>query len=392
MPGIQRLELHGFRAFERFTLRMKGDTYLAGPNNAGKSTLMAALRASAQMVRISMRRGPNESFADGDEQVLGYAFSSAQVGLSDGNLRHEFRDEETRLVVGFDGGAVLKAVWRAGPGDESFFYLQQGRSSINNVRQARDVYPDIRVVPILGPVDVDEELLTPKYVRENLDGRFASRHFRNQLELLRTDMPLGQLDAFLRFASPWFPEMRILELRQDVDSEKRKVVLDLYYTDVGRRSEKEIAWAGDGMQIWLQLLLHVFRLQDRDVIVLDEPDVFLHPDLQRRLVRLLESIPAQTITATHSSEVLAEAREESVVWIDKTGIDPSEGRNPGGGGTQRHTRESLHDPARARPSFAMRLIRGGGRCQDHSGACADSRGWSRRQRGRNGCHSATRIR
>ena len=53
-------------------------------------------------------------------------------------------------------------------------------------------------------------------------------------------------------------------------------------------------------------------------MVLDEPDVFLHPYLQRRLVRLLASLPAQTITATHSSEVLAEAPPESVVWIDKS--------------------------------------------------------------------------
>jgi predicted ATP-dependent endonuclease of OLD family len=81
--------------------------------------------------------------------------------------------------------------------------------------------------------------------------------------------------------------------------------------------DKEVFWAGDGLQIWLQLLLHIFRLQKADVIVLDEPDVFLHPDLQRRLVRLLESVDAQTITATHSPELLAEAPPESVVWVDK---------------------------------------------------------------------------
>lgn len=51
--------------------------------------------------------------------------------------------------------------------------------------------------------------------------------------------------------------------------------------------------------------------------MLDEPDVFLHPDLQRRLVRLLDSLGAQTITATHSSEVLVEAPPESVLWVDK---------------------------------------------------------------------------
>jgi hypothetical protein len=33
MHAIQRLDLRGFKAFERFTIHLKGDGYLAGPNN-----------------------------------------------------------------------------------------------------------------------------------------------------------------------------------------------------------------------------------------------------------------------------------------------------------------------------------------------------------------------
>ncbi len=316
MHAIQRLDLHGFKAFERFTLQLKGDGYLAGPNNAGKSTLTAALRIAAQMVRIAMRRGPSESFMDGKEQVLGFSFTNAQVGVTDGNLRHEFRElEEARITVRFDAGATLRAVWPPEGSGDPFFYLQQARSSINNVRQARDAFPEIGLIPVLAPVDVGEELLTSKYVGENLDGRLASRHFRNQLVLLREETGGDDFEAFLNFASPWIPEMKMRGLTEHIDG--KKLILDLYYADAGRRAEKEIVWAGDGMQIWLQLLLHIFRLRERDVIVLDEPDVFLHPDLQRRLVLLLDSLDGQTITATHSAEVLAEAPPESVLWIDK---------------------------------------------------------------------------
>jgi predicted ATP-dependent endonuclease of OLD family len=75
MLSLRRVELHGFKGFERFKLRLKGDAYLAGPNNAGKSTLTMALRLAAQMLRIAIRRGPTENFMDGTEEVLG---SSAQ--------------------------------------------------------------------------------------------------------------------------------------------------------------------------------------------------------------------------------------------------------------------------------------------------------------------------
>jgi len=134
---IQRLELHRFKAFERFTLRLRGDAYLAGPNNAGKSTLTTALRISAQMVRIAMRRGPTETFEDGTEQVLGYSFSNAQVGLTDGNLRHEFRDLETRVVVGFPGGGSLRL---SGPrmklGSPSSIYSRGGLRSTTFAKRA----------------------------------------------------------------------------------------------------------------------------------------------------------------------------------------------------------------------------------------------------------------
>jgi hypothetical protein len=312
---LQRLALQNFMAFERFRLDLRGDAFLAGPNNAGKSTLIAAVRAAAHMLRIAMRRNPVESFLDRREEVLGYSFADTQVGLDAANLRHEFREVETRLSARFRNGSVVTAVWPEAEDSDAFFFLQQGRASINNVRQARDAFPDVGTIPVLAPVENEEESLTTKYVRDNLDGRLASRHFRNQL-LLLSDAPPGEdLDAFLEFARPWLSEIEIKELSQHTG--QRTVVLDLYYTEPERRAMKELTWAGDGLQIWLQLLLHVFRLRARDAIVLDEPDVFLHPDLQRRLVWLLESLPAQTITATHSSEVLVEASPGSVVWIDK---------------------------------------------------------------------------
>ena len=75
-------------AFERFRLDLRGDAYLAGPNNAGKSTLITAIRVGAQMLRIATRRNPTETFMNSREQVLGYSFTNAQVGLDGANLRH----------------------------------------------------------------------------------------------------------------------------------------------------------------------------------------------------------------------------------------------------------------------------------------------------------------
>jgi hypothetical protein len=313
---IQRVELHGFKAFERFTLSLSESAYLAGPNNAGKSTIIAALRACAQMLRIAQRRRPTDTFDDRGSQVLGFSFSAEQVSLNDENLRHEFRDLEARISVRFAMRRTLTAVWPEPESDrDPFFYLQSAGASIHTARAATDEFPRIGIVPVLSPVEQTEAVLTSKYLRENIDGRLASRHFRNQLTLLQGAHEYEDFDAFVDFISPWIPELHMRELRTRAGRGDAK--LDLFYTEPGRRTHKEIVWAGDGVQIWLQLLLHIFRLRKAEVVILDEPDVFLHPDLQRRLVRLLESLEGQTITATHSPEVLAECPPESVVWVDR---------------------------------------------------------------------------
>lgn len=52
--------------------------------------------------------------------------------------------------------------------------------------------------------------------------------------------------------------------------------------------------------------------------MLDEPDIYLHADLQRRLVQVAGSSEAQLILATHSTEIAAEVGIPAIVWMDRT--------------------------------------------------------------------------
>jgi hypothetical protein len=54
------------------------------------------------------------------------------------------------------------------------------------------------------------------------------------------------------------------------------------------------------------------------VLVIDEPDVYLHPDLQRKLFHLATSRAGQTIMATHSIEIMNEAETDEIIVIDKS--------------------------------------------------------------------------
>jgi len=59
------------------------------------------------------------------------------------------------------------------------------------------------------------------------------------------------------------------------------------------------------------------RSREEDTVILDEPDVYMHADLQRRLVRLVKSRNPQLIVATHSIEIMAEVEPEEILVIDQ---------------------------------------------------------------------------
>lgn len=316
---LTRLRLVRFRAFEDFTISFKEGAYLVGPNNAGKSTVLTAIRLADVLIRLAHRRNPQFSVDDAGMRAVGYPVQLREFPALRDSVRHEFGGAESRLELTLSSGARLVAVWPAEDGDDygdrdAFYYLVQPSGAIvRNTQQARAHFPLIGVVPVLSPVDHSERLLDDAYVRQNVSGRLSSRHFRNQLRLLQED---GDLDAFLDWAEPWMGDLRLDRLKTEFTDDGPVVVAFTY--EGASRVPKELVWAGDGIQVWLQLLFQIYRVRERDVIVLDEPEVYLHPDLQRRLVRLLESTGAQIVMATHSSEVLAEANSRQTVLIDRT--------------------------------------------------------------------------
>lgn len=246
-------------------------------------------------------------------------FNNDQVQLVEENLRHEFRQIDTRVKL-VCGDAELIAVWPADePDDSGFFYCTDGGVLLRRPTNIRQAFPLIALVPVLSPVEQQEEALTDKYVRVSSESRVASRNFRNHLRIMG-ETPASDtetvLDEFRAFVTPWLPDMTLGELRHSYAG--ARAGLDLFYSEESSLREKEIFWAGDGIQIWLQLLAYFFRNDDRDVLVLDEPEVFLHPDLQRRLITLIEQTGAQVILATHSAEMLAEASQDSIVWVSRT--------------------------------------------------------------------------
>ena len=80
----------------------------------------------------------------------------------------------------------------------------------------------------------------------------------------------------------------------------------------------EIAWAGQGLQIWLQIVTHMVRLSNTSTLVLDEPEIFLHPKKQHDLIQALREYYNGTIVmATHSSELMNDVDISHIIHVQK---------------------------------------------------------------------------
>lgn len=315
---IQRLDLWNFKAFERFTMNLGASAFLVGPNNAGKSTLISAARVAAGMLEQASRRRPTWYRMHGERRAHTHSLRADQYGLVTENLRHQFRSGESAVSIRTDADLILTGVWPADddPEPDPFFYLRHSdERPLSQPGKIRELTGQIGIIPGLYPLNHTETVLEEKYVHSHVQRRRSSQHARNQLLLIRRD---NELEEFKEFVSLWLPEIEELSIRTRPGKELADRELDVLVRERGDRTPKELFWIGDGMQIFVQILTHLWRLRSADVVILDEPDLYLHADLQRRLVRLLDSLAAQTITATHSSEMLAEASSESVVWVDKT--------------------------------------------------------------------------
>ena len=327
VAGLRQLRLIRFRSFADFSITFREGALLVGPNNAGKSTVLTALRLADFLVRYAHRRTPSGSIVDRDIRVMTYPIQLRDFPALRDSVRYEFGDAEARLELVWKSGVKLTVVWpeetATGEGSDPYFYLLlAGDIPVRTTAQARANFPTMGLVPVLTPVDNHERLLDETYVRQNISGRLSSRHFRNQLRLLQSE---GQLDGFLEWALPWMGDLTMDRIQTSIADDGP--VVTVYVYEGGSRVPKELVWAGDGIQVWLQILYHVYRVKDRDLIVLDEPQVYLHPDLQRRLVRLLDSTGAQVVMASHSTELIAESDGRMTVLVDRARRNASRPRS-----------------------------------------------------------------
>lgn len=144
-------------------------------------------------------------------------------------------------------------------------------------------------------------------VRRNATTRLANRHFRN-IWLGNTEQEWNEFHALVTGSWPGIDIQRPELVRG------ARVFIQMFYRE--GEGERELYWSGYGFQVWLQMLMHIMRGTKDSILVLDEPDIYLHPDLQRKLLRLGHLRFGQIFVATHSVEIINESDPGDVVAVN----------------------------------------------------------------------------
>jgi energy-coupling factor transporter ATP-binding protein EcfA2 len=302
-----RVEFRRFKAFNQFTLALRHFNILVGPNNAGKSTVLTAFRILAAAMRragakrAEMVRGP-------EGRRHGYLIDLRAISVAEENIFYNYDDSEPASVTFTLSNQNQLTLYFPEQGACYLIADSQGREVITPTGFRSQFNCPIGFVPILGPVEHKEPLYGRDAARLALFSYQAARNFRN----IWHHYP-ERFDEFRSVLANSWPGMDI----EPPEIEMVEGKAQLYMFCPEGRIPREIFWSGFGFQVWCQMLTHLIQSRDVSLFLIDEPDIYLHSDLQRQLLGLLRDLGPDILIATHSTEIVTEAETNDIVLIDK---------------------------------------------------------------------------
>lgn len=294
-----------YKAFKSYSIHLQEFNVLVGPNNSGKSTIVGAFRILSEGLRKARAKSPERVEVDGLVQ-LGYKLNLDGLPVASENIFYEYDDSRpARVVFKLSNGNELTLYFPER--DHCLLLADPKDGEVRSPKQFKDAFDvDIGFVPILGPVEQHERLFEREAARLALLTSGASRNFRNIWYHFRDDF-----GRFREMVQTTWPGMDIEppELGDD-----NRTLLMFCPED---RHPREICWAGYGFQVWCQMLTFIVKSAGASLLVIDEPDIYLHSDLQRQLVAVLRELGPDIVLATHSTEIIAECEPNSLLNVNK---------------------------------------------------------------------------
>ena len=300
---IKKIHLENFKKFSCLTINCEKQNILTGWNNAGKSTTLDALRIVHDVLKFAARRKPHLINFE-DEICASYELGQQLVRIPIVNISRNYSDEPAMVRVILENDAELIVILH-----ESHAVKVHLKTNMAPPRSGKTFIKEfplsLVVVPTLGPVEEDEHYLTDATISRSENTRTAHRHLRNIL-VRKSD---EDFEHFSREVSAAWPNIHLE--KPQIGSVGQPMQM-LFVED---RVPREIYWSGFGFQVWMLMMLQFLRGTPKSTLVLDEPDIYLHPEFQTYLIEMAKKRFGQVFVATHSSAIISEANPGEIILV-----------------------------------------------------------------------------
>lgn len=370
---LKSLKLEGWKSFGkdrgRSTLEFAPLTLLVGPNASGKSNALDALRF-LQGVALDyplgdVLRGRWEGQREVWPAIRGSVVEAAHVGRTSFKLSSTWSLDGHRIehMIGvrtkgdvtlnrerlaeadkylFDthapalrdsagrasGGAIKVAVRRSGKGNSPTFTYSSFRSLLGQVKDKYSVSDRVLEISQLLRRSLRDAVfldIRPTLMREYRPENGG--HLGTSGENISPVLAALERDA-LTDVVDWLSELCAPEIEAiKFDRTKLREIMMILVEHGGRQTSARSA--SDGTLRFLGELVALLTSQPGTLIVLEEPDVGLHPSRIRLLAELLEQIVTgrqlRVVATTHSPTLLAHLSEQALGDVIGFGRDRDSG-------------------------------------------------------------------
>lgn len=307
---ISSLKIENFRGFHNHELPLKDLTIIIGQNNAGKSTIVEALR----LISLVVNRYKNLAFHEAPDWLnipmidYGVSPSLRNMEINFETMFYGYAEPPSIITAYFINGCSITLYLSSLEKIHAVIRNKKGKIIKSKAEALKLNLPEVSIMPQVAPVQKEEKILSPDYVRSSISSLLAPLHFRNQINLY-----YDLFEEFKNIVEYTWPKVKIIEFV----GMGKQITKPLFLHVRNEDFVAEISVMGHGLQMWLQTMWFLTRSKNASTIILDEPDVYMHADLQRKLIRYIRHRYPQIIIATHSVEIISEVTPDNILIVDR---------------------------------------------------------------------------
>ena len=328
-PVLERIRVEGFKRVQDVSLSLANVNILVGANGSGKSSVLQALHLACCVMRQAAKVGDTSSTITTEE--LDYLptenYETLGHGTNWGNTQSSPNTKVTLSFLNEENSSVGAHCTLRSARNSGISITGSISPELQQLRRKEKFFS--AYIPGISGLPNKEERRSRKVLLKACSYGDSNIILRNALLLLKEhkqDKEKGREN--IRLIEKWIGEIIcpiVIHVNHDDDSDLY-ISCDLQIN--GKR--KPIELAGTGYVQLIQIFCYIL-LFDPSLLLIDEPDIHLYPEIQEKLVSVLGRIASERnikiLLATHSPFIVRGAPADANVYWLKDGVEESRDRD-----------------------------------------------------------------